>query len=176
MNLPQFRYHPDPLQTGSIQKRDGTCACCGREVEFLYVSSVYSTHDLRSRLCPWCVADGSAHARFGATFSDDYSLLRAGLPLSVVEEVTARTPGYDSWQQETWLAHCGDACAFIGDATKDALRKLTPEQRAAIFDDAQVSDEDWSKFLQHYASGGDPAVYHFRCLHCGTDVFGMDCS
>ena len=128
------------------------------------------------QICPWCVADGNAHLKFDATFCDDHPLLQAGLPANVVAEVTERTPGFISWQQETWLAHCGDACAFLGDATKDALRALTPEQRSSIFDGAHSSDAEWAEFVTHYSPGGDPAIYHFRCLACGTDVFGMDCS
>ncbi len=32
----------------------------------------------------------------------------------MLKEFVERTPGYHGWQQEFWLAHCGDFCVFIG--------------------------------------------------------------
>ncbi|MCU9953286.1 CbrC family protein [Burkholderia pyrrocinia] len=29
MSLPAFRYHPDPLATGSVIRSDARCMCCG---------------------------------------------------------------------------------------------------------------------------------------------------
>ncbi|MEH6978944.1 CbrC family protein [Bacillus pseudomycoides] len=31
-----------------------------------------------------------------------------------MKELIHRTPGYGGWQQEYWLSHCNDFCAFIG--------------------------------------------------------------
>ncbi|WP_412524086.1 CbrC family protein [Burkholderia sp. S-53] len=28
-SLPAFRYHPDPLATGSVIRSDARCVCCG---------------------------------------------------------------------------------------------------------------------------------------------------
>ena len=30
MDLPQFKYHPDPIGTGAIQKTEAECECCGK--------------------------------------------------------------------------------------------------------------------------------------------------
>jgi uncharacterized protein CbrC (UPF0167 family) len=177
MDLPVFRYHPEPLVTGSVKRKLGRCVCCERSVEFLYVASVYTRHqDIRERICPWCIADGGAHTKFDATFSDSHPLIVAGLPDKVVREVTTRTPGYVSWQQETWMSHCGDACAFLGDAKVETLRTLLPQQRGAIFAEPTVDDAEWRRFLSSYTPGSDPAIYHFRCLACRADLFNMDCS
>src|SRR6185369_1862863 len=122
--LPSFRYHPAPLATGSVVESATTCRCCGRARGYIYASSVYAVESLRDSLCPWCIADGSAATKFDACFSDGDPLIRAGVPVSVVDEVTLRTPGYVSWQQEVWLACCDDACAFHGDATRSELSAL----------------------------------------------------
>lgn len=30
MNLPVFKYHPDSIATGSIERSDAECECCGQ--------------------------------------------------------------------------------------------------------------------------------------------------
>ncbi|MCO1987260.1 hypothetical protein FA421_32030, partial [Pseudomonas aeruginosa] len=111
--LPHFRYHPEPLASGSIEASATTCQCCGKARGYVYTGSPYSRHELPpGSLCPWCIADGSAAARYEASFSDDYPLLDAGVAADIVTEVCERTPGYTSWQQERWLVCCEDACAF----------------------------------------------------------------
>ncbi len=175
MNLPKFRYHPDPLASGAVEQKAGTCVCCERPVEFIYVATTYSTHDLRGKLCPWCIADGSAYATFAVEFSDPWALAAAGIAAPVIEEVAQRTPGYVSWQTEEWLSHCDDACAFLGDAKPDTLRKMTAEEMAPLIE-AFGLDETWFReYAEEYESIGDPAIYHFKCLHCGIQRFGMDC-
>ncbi len=42
----------------------------------------------------------------------------------VIDEVSGRTPGFSGWQQERWLVHCGDACAFLGPAGRTEIRIL----------------------------------------------------
>ncbi|MCA8998918.1 MAG: CbrC family protein [Planctomycetaceae bacterium] len=100
MDLPTFRYHPDPLASGAIKKESGICACCGKHADYMYVASAYSSHDLRGKLCPWCIADGSAHDKFDVEFSDSVPLSDDGIPEHIIEEVVQRTPGFISWQQE----------------------------------------------------------------------------
>ncbi|PTT88688.1 hypothetical protein DBR42_09270, partial [Pelomonas sp. HMWF004] len=53
MDLPFFRYHPDPLAAGAIEPRQINCACCGQARGFVYVQPVYATTDLDEKLCPW---------------------------------------------------------------------------------------------------------------------------
>lgn len=65
--LPEFKFHPDPLNTGAIKPNDDACACCEESRGYAYTGSIYC----RSRaatICPWCIADGSAAEKFRATF------------------------------------------------------------------------------------------------------------
>lgn len=174
--LPPFKYHRDPLRTGALEARAVTCACCGRRREFVYVAPVYSERDLHESLCPWCIADGSAAAKFGASFSDDHPLCRAGVPPSVVEEVSQRTPGYSSWQQEEWLTHCDDACEFHGDATVEDIRNASDETRQAWRRHYGLSEADWHHVIRGYVPRGDRAFYKFVCRHCHAVLLGWDCS
>ncbi|WP_230943349.1 CbrC family protein [Burkholderia cepacia] len=74
MPLPAFRYHPDPLATGSVIRSDARCVCCGDARGYVYAGPVYAVDEYAQCICPWCIADGSAHARLGAAFTDTYGI------------------------------------------------------------------------------------------------------
>lgn len=63
-----FPYHPDPLATGPV----------------------YAVADLSHALCPWCVADGSAAARYEARFTE----VDGRVPADVVRTVEQCTPDF----------------------------------------------------------------------------------
>ena len=110
-------------------------------------------------------------------FSDDHPLAQAGVPDEVIEEVTLRTPGYNSWQQEEWLSCCNDACEFHGDALQAELQALKGDALARVLTDWKWKERDWPRFVQfvqNYRPGGNPAVYKFRCRHCGVIKYAMD--
>jgi uncharacterized protein CbrC (UPF0167 family) len=86
-------------------------------------------------LCPFCIANGKAAEKFKGEFQS-YTSIEGISPVpnepntadilkDAIEEVIERTPGYCGCQQEVWLNHCGDLCAFIGyviwDEIKDKL-------------------------------------------------------
>jgi len=174
-DLPSFRYHPDPISTGAIVESDSACQCCGQVRGFTYTGSIYSVEDLDD-ICPWCIANGDAAAKFDASFVDDYPLVAAGIPEHVVEEVAHRTPGYVSWQQESWLMHCGDACEYHGDASKEDVRNVSESTKAAWMAEYNLDEEAWSQITDGYEPGGDPAIYKFICRHCRQVLLGWDCS
>src|SRR5690349_16202803 len=102
MKLPAFTYHAAPVHKGIIETSEGTCSCCGQARGFAYVGPVRllsSNGDHPRELCPWCIADGSAAARFGVQFVRARALVSQDLAPGIVEEVTCRTPGYSSWQE-----------------------------------------------------------------------------
>lgn len=174
--LPQFKYHPEPLRTGALEPRSIACACCGQRRQYVYVAPVYGERDLHESLCPWCIADGSAAAKLGASFADEHPLRKAGVPVSVIEEVNQRTPSYSSWQQEEWLTHCNDACEFHGDATAEELRNASAETKRAWCQHYGLAEAEWNHATQGYAPRGDQAFYKFVCRHCHAVLLGWDCS
>lgn len=174
--LPAFKYHPDPLATGSIVPSDASCACCGQVRGHIYVASFYAKTSYRRRICPWCIADGSAAQTLRGSFVDDYPLMQAGLPAAVVDEVCTRTPGFISWQQERWLTCCGDACEFHGDARKEELEALDKTCLPKALRDFEHILPHWSKVVGAYRPGSDPAIYKFVCRRCRETRFGVDSS
>ena len=167
MELHRFRYHPDPLATGSIVPSDSQCQCCGERRGFAYTGVPSSVHEIVS-LCPWCIADGSAHEKLGAEFVDPASVGDRGtwetVPREVAEEVAFRTPAFVGWQEERWFTHCGDAAAFIGYAGAKEIRELGREAIEVI--EADSPTRDWEDYLDSLDKEGPPTAYMFRCLHC----------
>lgn len=174
MELPTFTYHPDPLSTGAIEPSNAVCECCGKARGYVYTSMIYAEEDI-DYICPWCIADGSAHKKFDGEFVDAHPLHQAGLAQSIIDEVSYRTPGYISWQQETWLACCDDACAFLGDAPAQELQALDEQGIQQLSHDSGFSVHDLPDMIAQYSPKGSPAFYKFQCLHCGKVRYAGDC-
>jgi len=172
--LPDFRYHPDPMATGSFKVSSAVCDCCGQSRGFEYASSIYSKQRKRPTLCPWCIASGEAAAKYSGMFSDDYPLRKAGIAEGIIREVCERTPGYNSWQQEVWQSHCSDACEFHGDAEPAELRALSNGALADLLRHNMIKQDHWRALVQGYQRGGNPAVYKFVCRHCHVPIYCLD--
>ena len=180
MNLPAFKYHPDPLATGSIKHSDATCECCGQQRGFIYTGHVYCVEELSDCICPWCIADDSAHTKFDAEFTDSAGVggydKSKQISSTVIDEVAFRTPGFSGWQQEHWLACCGDAAAFVGRAGRAELEKQWPDAIPSIQEECGMIDgAHWQSYLHALDKDGSPTAYVFRCLHCGKHLGYSDC-
>src|SRR5687768_12655378 len=104
LQLPTFRYHPDPIATGSIAASDTRCRVCHQIRGYIYTGPVYAAEELDEGICPWCIADGTAHVQYDAEFVDAAAIGGYGdwdaVPPPIVAEVAYRTPGFSGWQQE----------------------------------------------------------------------------
>jgi len=181
--LPKFRYHPDPIATGSVVKSDVVCERCGKARGFIYTGPVYAEEELVDCICPWCIADGSAHAEFDAHFVDPDGVGNHGawgkVPRPTVEEVASRTPGFGGWQQEHWWTHCGDAAEFLGACGSAEAKALGPEFLAAVRAETDLKDPKDDPVWEAYVAALDrtrgPTAYAFRCRHCGKLGGYSDC-
>ena len=70
MTLPTFKYHPNPVESESIEESDTRCECCEKETGYIYTGPVYAEDELDECLCPWCIVSGKAHEKFDAEFTD----------------------------------------------------------------------------------------------------------
>ena len=177
MKLPVFKYHTDPLSTGSIVKSNNECRCCGRKTGVIYAGPVYAEEELVEAVCPWCIANGAAAKKFEATFTDEANI--GDGEVSVVaeteHEVSRRTPGFSGWQQERWLGCCDDAAAFLGPVGKKELQKFGPKAVAAVREECGLEDEEWKSYFAALHRDDGPTAYLFRCLHCGGFKAYSDC-
>lgn len=182
--LPYFKYHPNPIETGAFTiSTPITCDCCKQQTSVYYTNPFYSSNEVEF-LCPWCIAGGQAAEKFNGEFQDYCGIegisANPEQPDSIhfdrqaIDELVLRTPGYRGWQQEVWLSHCGDLCAFVGyvgwDEIKDKLEFFVDLDR-----DCEVlhaGKEDLPKYLRN---NGSCQGYLFQCLHCGKYRLYFDC-
>ncbi|MDU1891810.1 MAG: CbrC family protein [Dysgonomonas sp.] len=173
--LPYFKYHPNPIDTGAFESDNPVeCDCCGKETPIYYTGPFFSVEEIEA-FCPWCIANGKAAKKFKGEFQDYISI--EGVAVSPGEkatvnynekdllEVTQCTPGYCGWQQEVWLGHCGEPCAFIGYVGWQEIEDKLDEFVDLESDCNQfgLEREDLPKYLRN---NGSCQGYLFRCLHC----------
>lgn len=92
------------------------------------------------------------------------------------EEVAYRTPGFSGWQQERWLVHCDDACAFLGPAGRQEKEGFKSQQLLdSLRDDMKMNERDFQQYLGVLDKHRAPTAYLFRCLHCGQYLGYSDC-
>lgn len=176
MDLPFFKYHPHPLQTGAIVESENICMVCNQPRGYVYRASPYRMENHQEQICPWCIADGSAHTALDIEFTDLMDLDdRHALPdrkidLRVAEEVSRRTPAFDCLQDHHWVTHCNDACAFLGRAGGKEILEHHPDLIGQIEED-YVSDDVYEytveEYLERLEIDGSEEAYVFQCLHCG---------
>ena len=175
--VPHFRYHPDPVGTGNVVARRIVCGVCGQPRGYAYIGP-YVSPDLHFEnedpLCPWCIADGSAAARWRASFVAPGYLsepARTRMPADRLAELELRTPSFRCLQQERWLDHHDEAAEYLGEIGVAEYLRLPAQARAAVReaagDDPARPLADGDRVQRLRADGDGPAVYLFRCLHCG---------
>ena len=90
--LPFFKYHPDPLKTGTFETdKTVICDCCGKETDIYYSGPFYSVEDVEY-LCPECIANVKASKKFDGDFIDIY--FGEVSDEEKIDELTHRTPSY----------------------------------------------------------------------------------
>jgi len=177
MELPSFPYHPDPLASGSVIASDAECRCCGQRRGFIYAGPVYCEDDLEEVLCPWCIADGSAHEKFDATFTDAAGF-PDDIPEAVIEEVACRTPGFATWQEGVWLTCCGDAASFLEPVGWPEIQARFPYAEATlmtyIVQELGISGSAATRTLHALNRDSGPTAYIFQCRHCDAQPAYLD--
>jgi len=176
MTLPSFRYHPDPVGTSSIAASEKECRCCGRSRGYIYTLAPYTEEEVdEESVCPWCIADGSAHAKLQAEFIDPHGI-PDDVPEAVAAQLVERTPGYASWQTEEWRACCDDAAAYLGPfGYMEIMRQdLLGELMTYIMDEMQYQGRPASLLAESLHRDHGPTAYVFQCLHCEAHLFHID--
>jgi uncharacterized protein len=170
--LPAFPLFRDPIAEQSLEQSHAVCASCELARGWIYTQGTYGPGDNERTLCPWCIADGSAAAKFDCFFNDatiyPYRDDVPQLPPEDRELVERRTPGFVTWQGNHWLMCCGRACIYIGEAGKG---DLTPCGRWAAAAPSILQEvQDWTEeqrsgFISSIGQGS-PCAYIFECQVC----------
>jgi uncharacterized protein CbrC (UPF0167 family) len=161
MDLPKFEYFPDPVGNGCIVEREAFCACCEKTRPFMYQGPIYCTEDV-SEVCPWCIADGAAAAKWTASFHDLFGI-PSGVPNEVIQTIDARTPGYETWQGNKWLFSENDALVFMGEVVgAELVKEGDPNKVQACLEALKAWSLPGDFNLKSVVAGGQPAIYLFR--------------
>jgi len=102
-------------------------------------------------------------AFFGGEFQDS----AACEPVSsseALDELLHRTPGYNGWQQEQWLSHCGDFCAYLGSVGYEDISEFAEDLAADVP----------LEMMERLSKERSPTGYLFRCLTCGKSRLAWD--
>ena len=119
--LPQFKYHPKPLETGAFeQDKTVECDCCEQQTSVYYSGPFYCVDEVE-HLCPWCIADGSAAEKFAGSFQDDASI--EGVEFEYDEE--DEFAGIKNTYPDEMLKELGLACDPKGNISKTLVCACT---------------------------------------------------
>ena len=161
-NLPIFKYHPNIDKDDIVLYENAVCDCCGKEVN-AYIKHFYGSEDLKV-ICLDCVADGSAASKFNVSFVDHAEKVS---DQNKVDELFHKTPGYNSWQGENWLACCDDFCEYLGRVGIDELNDLgLTDELIANYQERANKEVDIDYIKNNLTKDGDMNGYLFRCSHC----------
>lgn len=171
-NLPDFPYYADPLTDGCFEERAITCEVCGQHRKWAYIGGMYAENDPES-ICPWCVADGSAAAKFNGMFQDA-SFSNTATPESV-NAVLTRTPTVAFWNPIHWPDHCGECCTYVGDVQPDQhgdlLQLATIQQDlSSIGAQTRLTPEE----VLNGSANGSLWLRLFNCRHCDAYRLALD--
>lgn len=178
MNYPHFKYHPNAYKLDLFVEEEGTCDVCQKEQFLKYEASFYAEED-PNYICPFCIADGSAAKKYDGSFNDycgiegvspDPNDPAPKIPHALLLEICDRTPSYISWQQEQWLTHCNEPCAFIDYADTESIAPFREEIISEL--DAFIGEET----LNYIRKDGDCVGYLFQCVQCGKHKLHVDFS
>jgi uncharacterized protein len=168
-HLPVFRFHPEPIRSGSVIESRVRCRSCRAARGFIYTGPVYAERELGDALCPWCIADGSAHEKFDATFVDSEAFAENS-PETAITEITQRTPGFSAWQTEQWQSCCGEPAAFLTPAGIKEIREQYPRLEGDlmmfIVHRLGISGGAARQTLDALQRNQSPTAFVFKCLHC----------
>lgn len=174
--LPHFRFHPDPLRSGAIEPSDAICGACGQARGYVYAGPCYVEDDFDADLCPWCIADGSAHRKFGVTFHD----LEPGPHIDDedADEIEERTPGPTSWNPMPWPTCCGAPMAYLEPVGRAEIRERHPDLQIVLIPQmvAEFGMEraDAQKLFDALQRDQSPCAHVFRCTACHTPRAHID--
>ena len=169
-DLPFFKYHPDPLETGSFEEgEEKICPCCGNKSNVYYSSFPYCSEDVEY-ICPTCISNGEAARKFDAEFVQNAEW-HGENDEEKDDELFHRTPGYMSWQGEYWLSCCDDYCAYMGTVGTRELKAMDIADEVIEEYVQRGAFEDIGEYL---VKDGPMCGYLFKCIHCGKYHLWVD--
>lgn len=166
--LPKFSYFPDPLGNGCIVPLETKCKCCGQHRQYMYTGPIFCEEE-KEEVCPWCIANGLAANKWPAFFNSIHNV-PSGVPKTVLDIISYQTPGYENWQDHSWLFSATDALVFVGEVIGANLISEVNNHKIEACMNA-LSELKFDRMidnLKHVEIGGSPAIYLFQDKDTGA--------
>ena len=180
MELPKFKYNPNAYELDLFEEKEGICSVCNEKRNLKYTSSFYSIED-PDYICPWCIVNGRAAEKFNGEFNDYCGIEGVSpnpndppskIPQELLREITNKTPSYVSWQQEVWLTHCNEPCAFIAYVDFETIKPYLEELKEDI---ETITNDYGTNMIEYLTKSGSVVGYLFQCVKCGKHRLHIDC-
>lgn len=173
MSLPAFRYHPDPLATGSVIRSDARCVCCGDARGYVYAGPVYAVDEYENCLCPRCIAHGSAQpsvARTASAAANATKFPTRSSAKSLVARRAFRVGSRSAGERIAALPRSSSAVRVPENCARSARRQSRRFGPTGLDEGAE-----WEHCLAALDKDGSPTAYMFRCIRCGEPGGYQDC-
>jgi uncharacterized protein len=168
--LPTFPLCPDPLRENVFVESADACDLCHTRRGWMYTGPTYGPlNDVK--ICPWCIADGtaeSADVSFNVGTIFPYFDSTPQLPADDRSLVEYRTPGFQTWQGNHWLMHCGRACIYLGEADAEDLLGRWSSAVPSMFEGDGWPQDEIDDLVRHVKRSQGPCAYVFQCQICGA--------
>ncbi len=175
---PVVQISPRSHRQRQRSSRPAVCICCGQARGYVYDGAPYAEADeLEDAICPWCIADGSAHREVRR---------RVHRPCLDRRRRAARRgrrgrlphPWLHAWQQERWLTCCHDACAFLEPAGHAEIEARYPRLEGTlittIVQEMRIPGGAAHQLYRSLNRDHGPTAYVFQCLHCDNQPAYID--
>jgi len=180
-SIPDFKYHPNPLDTNSVLQLDSkVCDICNRLARVTYnMFPFYTTEypdgvsDIDVDVCLDCIKSGDVTRKYTGKFNNPDMSDQQIFNIEKRDELALRTPGL-FLEHPLWLTHCDDYCAVITnvynwqDLEEEGLAEEL-ENDWVLYKGATISTIEEIKEVMHYEYEGETEYMGilFRCIHCG---------
>ena len=158
--MSRFNYMSDDYLSTVFADESFTCDCCKKISNAKYIGPQYSTADNDASLCPDCIQTGEAVQSGLVDFFNEID--PECVDENVSSEISCRTPGIFTWQDQEWATHCNDACEYHGDATAQDIIKADEKTIQIWMERYDQSRNDWDTFMSGYQPGGYQGVINSR--------------
>ncbi|MFR5797553.1 MAG: CbrC family protein [Oscillospiraceae bacterium] len=81
----------------------------------------------------------------------------------------------NGWQQEYWIAHCDDYCAFVGYVGWKELVEMGINNEIEKNYNQELNGFELKDVKECMYNEGSMQGYLFKCLHCGEHFLYVDC-
>jgi len=172
LQLPKFKYNPNPIETECLEKSDKTCEICNKKRGYI-ATSIMRCVDTIYDICPWCIADGSASKKHNGEFVVNIENANS-LSSEILQEISYRTVSYPAYQELVWLTHCNDGCEFLGHACEQDFKFISEEETQRLIDEKTFTKEHIENLKISNDTSELPYLLKFRCVHCNELKFLVD--